>query len=52
MDQSQQIILTPFNYYEWKTKVVILLWSKGLYRITMGTETEPNSIVEKEKWFN
>jgi hypothetical protein len=52
MDQPQQIILTPFNYYEWKTQVVILLQSKGLYRITMGTKTEPNSAVEKEKWFN
>ena len=26
--------------------------SKFLYIITMGTETEPNSIVEKSKYFN
>lgn len=32
--------------------MVILLRSKGLYRITMGTETDPNFAVEKEKWFN
>ena len=25
---------------------------KGLYRFTMGTETEPNSVVEKLKYFN
>jgi hypothetical protein len=51
MDQSQHIILTPFNHHEWKKKLVILLRSKGLYMITMGTETKPNSIFEKEKWF-
>ena len=50
--QSHQIILTPFNYHEWKSKVVLLLRSKGLYRITMGKEVEPNSQVEKTKWFN
>ena len=26
--------------------------SKILYRVTMGTETEPNSVVEKLKYFN
>ena len=32
--------------------MVIHLRSKGLHRVTMGTETEPNSIVEKAKYFN
>ena len=26
--------------------------SKILYRVTMGTETEPNSVVEKSKYIN
>ena len=26
--------------------------SKGLYRVTMGTEAEPNSAIEKLKYFN
>ena len=32
--------------------MVIHLRSKGLYRVTMGTENEPNSVVEKAKYFN
>ena len=32
--------------------MVIQLRSKGLYRVTMGTEVEPNSAVEKAKYFN
>ena len=32
--------------------MVIHLRSKGLYRVTMGTKTEPNSAVEKAKYFN
>ena len=30
----------------------IQLISRGLYRITMGTKVEPNSAVEKSKYFN
>ena len=32
--------------------MVIQLRSKGLYRVTMGTEVEPNYVVEKAKYFN
>ena len=32
--------------------MVIQLRSKGLYRVTMGTEVEPKSAVEKAKYFN
>ena len=32
--------------------MAIQLRSKGLYRVTMGTENEPNSVVEKSKYFN
>ena len=32
--------------------MVIYLRSKGLYRVTMGTETKPNSAMEKAKYFN
>ena len=52
MDQSQKIILTPFNFFEWKEKMEILLREKGLYRVTMETEAEPNAAVEKIKWHN
>ena len=30
----------------------ILLREKGLYRVTMATEAEPNAAVEKIKWHN
>ena len=32
--------------------MVIQLRSKGLYKVTMGIENEPNSAVEKSKYFN
>ena len=31
--------------------MVIHLIAKGLYKVTMGTEVEPNSAVEKAKYF-
>ena len=52
MDQSQKIILTPFNFFEWKEEMEILLRAKGLYRVTMETEVEPNAAAEKIKWHN
>ena len=51
MDKTR-VLLTPFNYFEWKAKMVIQLRSKCLYRVTMGTETEPKYVVEKAKYFN
>ena len=50
MDQSQKIILTPFNFLERKAKMEILLREKGLYKVTMETKVEPNVAVEKIKW--
>ena len=32
--------------------MVIQLRYKGLYRVTKGTKVEPNSVVEKSKYFN
>jgi hypothetical protein len=52
MDYPPQIILAPFNYYQWKTQIIILSRGKGFYRITMGIETEPHSAMEKAKWLN
>ena len=52
MDQSQRIILTPFNLFEWKSEMEILLRDKGLYRFTMATEAKPNAAAEKIKWHN
>ena len=52
MDQSQRIILTPFNLFKWKAKMEILLRMKGMYRVTMANEAEPNATTEKIKWHN
>ena len=47
---SQKTILTPFNFFEWKVEMEILLREKGLYRVTMAIEVEPNGAAEKIKW--
>ena len=46
------IFLTHFKLFDWKEDMVIQLRAKGLYRVTMGTKVEPNSAVEKAKYFN
>ena len=45
MDQYQKIILTPFNLFEWKAEMEILLREKCLYRVTTTNEVEPNAAV-------
>ena len=52
MDQSQKIILNPFNCFEWKAEMEIFLREKGIYRMTMATKVEPNAAAEKIKWHN
>ena len=52
MDQSQKIILTPFNFFEWEVEMEIILREKGLYRVTMESEADPNVAAEKIKWHN
>ena len=49
--EKNHIFLTPFNYSKLKDEMVIQMRYKGLYRVTMGTEVEPNSAVEKSKYF-
>ena len=46
------MISTPFNYHEWKAEIRILLCSKGLYRVTLALENEPNVVIEKAKLHN
>ena len=52
MDQSQKIILTPFNLFEWKDDMEMLLREKGIYKVTMETEADPNVATEKIKCHN
>ena len=46
------VILTPYNYFDWKTKDEFQLIRRGLYNLTMGTETKPTSVIEKMRWTN
>jgi hypothetical protein len=52
LSHPTKLILNPFNYFEWKTEISLLLRSKGLYKVTMGTEKEPTTAVEKIKYLN
>jgi hypothetical protein len=44
------VILTPYNYFDWNPKAEFQLRRKGLYNLTMATETETTSMIEK--WVN
>ena len=46
------IILTLYNYFEWNLKATVQLKIKGLYNLTMATETKPTSAIEKMIWEN
>ena len=50
--KNNHVFLIPFKYFEWKSEMVIHIRSKLLCRVSMGTENETNSNVEKSKYFN
>jgi hypothetical protein len=52
VDKLHFPILTPHNYFTWKYAMVVLLWSKGLYRVTISIEIAPPQNIEKPKWHN
>jgi hypothetical protein len=52
MEFSKEFILIPYNYFAWKEKMIMHLRSRGLYKLTMNTDTELTSIIEKSKYLN
>ena len=52
MASPSTLMLTSDNYFQWRSHMEDLLRSKGLYRITMGTETAPTDDDKKDKWDN
>ena len=46
------MIVNPFKYHEWKAKIGILLCRKGLYKVNLALENEPDVLVEKAKCHN
>ena len=45
-------ILTPYNFHSWKGDMEIQLHSRGLYRVTMDTEPELGSTIDKSRFLN
>ena len=45
MDFSSIMIMSPYNYHELKENIGSLLCNKGLYRVSMDLENEPNAII-------
>jgi hypothetical protein len=45
MEFPKEFILTPYNFFAWKEKMIMNLRSRGLYMLTMNTETEPTSTI-------
>ena len=45
-------MLTAYNFHTWKLKMEHQLRGKGLHRVTMDTEPEPGSAIEKSRFFN
>ena len=54
MDSSALVpqIITPFNYVDWREYMQVYLCNIGLFRMSMGRETEPHHPTEKNKFLN
>ena len=39
--------MNPSNFFKQKAKIEILLREKGIYRVTMATEVDPNALHRK-----
>ena len=49
MENTSIVLLTRNNYFQWKSHMEDLLRSKGLYRITLGTEATPDEDEKQAK---
>jgi hypothetical protein len=52
MEFPKESILTPYNLFSWKENMIVHIQGRGLYRLTMDTETKPTSSIEKYKYLN
>ena len=50
MENTNIVLLTSTEYFQWKSPMEDLLRSKGLYKITLGIETTPDEDEKKSKW--
>ena len=49
---SSVYLLTLFNFHSCKGDMEIQLRARGLYRVTMDTEEEPTSVIDKARFLN
>jgi hypothetical protein len=52
MEFPKEFILTPYNLFAWKEKMIMHLRRKELYMLTMNTETKLTLSIEKYKYLN
>jgi hypothetical protein len=52
MEFPKEFIITPYNFFAWKKKMIVHIQSRGLYKLIMDTETEPISAIEKSNYLN
>jgi hypothetical protein len=52
MEFPKVFILTPYNYFAWKERIIVHILTKGVYRLTLNTKTESTSAIEKSKYLN
>ena len=45
MEFPKEFILTPYNYFAWKVRMIMHLQRRGFYRLTMNTDTETTSAI-------
>ena len=43
MEFPKEFILTSYNLFTWKEKMIMHLRSRGFYRLNMNTKTKPTS---------
>ena len=52
-EMAHQIeLLTPFNYHQWKVDMVVMLRTKGLFRLIEEAKEEPDSYKDKAKYMD
>jgi hypothetical protein len=52
MENTNIVLLTNTNYFQWKSPMEDLLRSKGLYSITVGIKIAPDEDEKKDKLEN
>jgi hypothetical protein len=52
MEFPKEFILTSYNLFAWKEKMIVHLRSRRLCRLTMNTQTKPTLTIEKSKYMN